>query len=234
MSKDMNAYYLVENNPSLVTLFEGFLHSRQRTLNNNKALADELGVTHGMFHHTTNALTAVNFPRDKVHPQFKKPKRPNDPSYPKVGTEWEAKFKANVGTTNQVQVLTNALGVPLTLFYKKNEDGTGGGAKHIGYPLNECGWMFADGVLGFFIPNVEEYVAQGLAAGLDFEESSLTFSMDIPNCRRISKAEWDLEIAVARVKAEKAAAVARPAANEDLVAEELVAGDAPAPKASLS
>lgn len=196
----MTAFFLIEDGKAL-TLVKEHISEFMRVREQSNAIAKELGITQAYFAKDSGVLSGVVFEGD-VHPDFTKPKRGTSVSYPKRGTAWAEKFKAQIGYANQVSTISKAFGIPCSLGYK-SDHGTGWCA--IGSPLTECGFMFlsVDGPYGLWAPDVEKCVQDRITQGYSVEEPAASFKFNIDGARRIDREEWDLLVAQHRVNQKK-------------------------------
>lgn len=197
-NQDKVAFYLVENNGVLLDLFGQYNTERRKTAAANKEISERLGVTNGRINPLTGRLVGVVFPKGAIPPEFRKADK-QGVSMPKQGTEWEKIFNSIPPSPSQSTLLSKALDIPLMIGYKDQH----GVQQHraVGYPLNECGWLYSDGQLGFWVPNIPAYTTEILDDGgvLD-NEALFGYLMEFPGCKRIHEAEWDLIVATGKVK----------------------------------
>lgn len=184
--------FMVEGGPAL-DLVKKHIMDVRLVRAHNRLLAEELGVTNIFCDRRTGVLSGVEFGwGTPVHPDFKKPSR-KGACYPKKGTAWEAKFKAQVGYTPLTTLIEGAFKVPLSLNYA-TPDGKGCGGRCIGSILNECGFLYpsGDGPYAMWVPDVVAEVAAIEAEGYVVEEPAKSFKMEFEGCRRIEGAEWEI------------------------------------------
>ena len=181
----LSAYYLVKSGKPLALVKEHIKHV-QKAHQQGVALLKELGAEKGWPDRKDGRILAVAFKGGVGHPEFTKPGK-NGSCYPKKGTEWSKRFKAQAGYPSITKIICETFNVP-TFIEKKNGD-----FHHIGSPLNECGflWISLEGPYCMWIPDVEHAVARfksrsplvGLAA---------EFKGVIPGAKRILEEEWEL------------------------------------------
>ncbi|PAT39171.1 hypothetical protein CK623_11465 [Vandammella animalimorsus] len=187
--------YMIESDPAL-SLVKRHIAERKRAWAEAKVLADEYGATHCSFNHLDGRLASLGF-EGEPHPQFKKPR--NGHCYPKKGSEAAAKFAALQGYEYSCTVISQALGVPLSLRWDQPDDGSRGWM-NIGSPFQECGWLYLseDGPYALWIPNVQAAIEHLHQQGKTVDPPA--FDMQLPGCRRLLREEWDLLVAQHKLK----------------------------------
>lgn len=154
------------------------------------ALAKELGVEMVTRDRRTGVLAGAKFNGD-IHPDFRKPKRGNDISYPKKGTEWAQRLADQVGYRDPAEWISTEFGIPVSIRYEGNG---GAGCCMIGNPLNECGFLYLskDGPYAMWAPDVLGAVARKEADGYVVDEPARSFRFNIEGCRLIENEEWEI------------------------------------------
>lgn len=184
-----SAIFLIEGGKALGMVKE-HIAERLRVKAVVHALAKELGVTDVSTNRSTGVLAGVCF-KDKPHPDFTKARGCEGVSYPKKGTEWHKRFKAQTGFREVCGWIAEEFNVPCSIRFK-NEHGSGG--RMIGSPFNECGFLYlgVDGPYAMWIPDVPAEVANQAEQGYEVEEPAKSFVMEFDGCRRIHKEEWEI------------------------------------------
>lgn len=185
----MNALFMIEGGKPL-EMIKQHIEDRANAWNEVCKLAKELGVFDVKTDKTNGVLRAVTFSRES-HPEFTKPKVRGGACYPKKGTSWETRFKAQMGYEDPARSISEMFGVPLQISYKGN--GCEGSAC-IGNPLNECGFLYLgkEGPYAMWVPDVPAYVAQHVGNGYTVEEPAASYKLEFDGCRRVEQEEWEI------------------------------------------
>ncbi len=196
-----NLIFMIEGGKAL-ELVRQRISEVHRVRTANKAIADELGVTEAATDRFSGVLTSIVFP-GAVPVGWTKPDQFGR-SRPKKGTPWHKRFQEQQGHADQSHVISEALGIPLTIDYS-TEGGTG--RRHIGSLLCECGfvWLSKDGPYAMWIPDVELEIDASEARGEVVAEPAKTFRAQFDGCRRIEVEEWDILVAQHKLAEKKAA-----------------------------
>lgn len=196
-----NLIFMIEGGKAL-ELVRQHISEVRRVRSANKATADELGVTEASTDRCSGVLTSIVFP-GTVPEGWTKPDQFGR-SRPKKGTPWHKRFQDQQGHADQSHVISEALGIPLTIEYST---GNGAGFRHIGSMLCECGflWFGKDGPYAMWIPDVELEVAASEAQGEVVAEPAKSFRAQFDGCRRIEVEEWDILVAQHKLAEKKAA-----------------------------
>lgn len=193
-----NAIYLIESGKPLA-LVKHQIAEEQRVRTEVCALLTELGTNLATTDPFTGILTLVTFPGDPPD-GWTKPGRKYQTSYPKKGTEWYKRFKAQVGHPVASSCIAYALGVPTHIAYTT---GGGSGYSRIGNPFKPCGFAYpaAEGPFALWIPDVAAYVKEAQEAGKTITNTeALEWTGEIPGARRIEPEEWDILVATHKLK----------------------------------
>lgn len=202
MSKSV--IFMVESGRAL-ELVKQHIAEKRRVRDEVRAMAIEIGSERTFSDRLNGVIGGIDFAGSPIHPDFKKPNK-YGASYPKKGTEWARRFKAQVGHPDPSQVISKEFNVPLSIGYKTDD---GEGWRCIGGMLRECGWLYlsADGPYAMWVPDVEAEVAEDIARGSTVKEPAASFVPKFDGCRRIEDEEWDILVAQ-QALAEKLAAKA--------------------------
>ncbi|WP_321935423.1 hypothetical protein [Paraburkholderia sp. J8-2] len=184
-------HFLIEGGKAL-ELCRSFVAERHRAFDACQSLARELGVMQFTTDLLDGTISRVRFQK-APHPDFGRADR-NGMCAPRKGTEWETRFRAQLGHPNEALLIQEALGVPCAISYH-NE--TGSGSAHVGNMLCECGFLYPNekGPYAMWIPDVESQVARYLAAGFAVDEPAMSFKAEFEGCCRIMSAGWELLVA---------------------------------------
>jgi len=210
MFETKNVIFMIEGGRAL-EMVKHHIAEVKRVAEQSRALALELGVERIFTSLENGTLLSVEFP-GKVHRDFTKPSKHG--SHPKKGTEWAKRFDAQQGYECPSYVISDALGIPLSISYSLSNGGHG--SHMIGYPFSECGFLYlsADGPYAMWVPDVPAIVASNEAKGYTVEEPAKSFKLEFDGCRRIEKEEWDFLVAQHNLeKKRKARAIVRAAAE---------------------
>jgi hypothetical protein len=164
----------------------------RRVRNASIALSLELGAERFRVCQSSGVLSAVEFGKSQVrHPDFKVPGKYG--SLPKKGTEWANRFAAQVGHDSASKVIGDAFDIPFSLSYGKTDLS---GWRHIGYPLQECGFLYPGekGPFAMYVVDVPAEVAAMKVQGYKVGEPAASFKMEFDGARRIHKEEWDIVV----------------------------------------
>lgn len=202
-----NVIFMIESGRAL-ELIKEHIAERKRVAVQAHELAKELGVEYVSTSSLTGVLHAVYF-RDSVHPDFTKPDS-KGASRPKKKTEWAKRFADQKGYEPPSEVIAKAFGIPLAISHAVNGDGVG--VRCIGFPLQECGflWLAEDGPYAMWVPDVPAEVAEDEAKAHTVDEPAKSFKLEFDGCRRIERDEWELLVIKDRL-AKKRASTARAA-----------------------
>lgn len=184
-----SAIFMIEGGKPLEIVKE-HISERLRIKAVIKSLAEELGVEDYYINISNGILSGVCF-KEKHHPEFTKAKGRDGVSYPKKGTEWCKRFKAQVGFKELNDWIANEFNVPCQINYKYKD---GHGSHGIGSMFNECGFLYlgAEGPYAMWVPDVTAEVAKAEAEGYEVEEPAKSFVLEFDGCRRIEKEEWEI------------------------------------------
>lgn len=199
------AIFMIESGRAL-DLIKHHITEKKRVSAEVRALAKELGVESIYTSQSSGVLTAVEFP-GKAHPDFKKPTKRG--SYPKKGSAWATRLAEQNGYDSPSNVIADAFQIPLSISYHGKGDAYGSSC--IGFPLNECGFLYlsADGPYAMWTPDVLAEVAAYEADGWTVKDPAKSFRLEFDGCRRIEREEWEILVAQHKLeqkRAEKAAA----------------------------
>lgn len=186
-----SAIFIVEGGKALKMVKDHVLE-RTRVKAVAKSLADELGVDDCYINRFNGTLSGVCF-KGKLHPDFTKARGREGVSYPKKGTEWDKKFKAQVGFRELVKWIADEFKIPCGISYKGKDCH---GSKIIGSAFNECGFLYLseNGPYAMWTPDVPAEVAAMIAQGYEVEEPANSFVLAFDGCRRIEKEEWEIMV----------------------------------------
>lgn len=200
-----NRIFLIESGPAL-DLVKHHIQERKRVHQACLELLKTLCVREVWRDIRTGIVSAVRLPQG-LYPEFTKPDRKGR-SWPKKGTEWAAKFKAQIGHQSQVHLISDRFNIPLVIAFDR-PDGSFG-STCIGSPLNECGFLYCgeEGPYAMWVPNVPEAVAQKEAEGYTVEEPAKSFNLEFPGCHPILEEEWELIVALHKLAEAQGKAVA--------------------------
>ena len=175
-----------------------------RVSQQNREIAIELGVEEIYTHNENGSLTGVVFNGD-IHPEFTKPKRRGNPSYPRKGSSWEKRIKELIGYRSQEEWISSELCIPRDLSFSRN--GKWCGSSFMGLPFRSCGFLYlgVDGPYAMWAPDVPAYVAQATNDGRgDVDEPARSFKFDINGTRLITQDEWNLIVLQHKVEKQRA------------------------------
>lgn len=185
-------YFMIEGGAAL-NLAKKHIADVRRVRKASIALSLELGAERFRVCQSSGTLTSVDFGKSQVrHPDFKVPGKYG--CYPKRGTEWAKRFAAQKGHESAAKVIGDAFNIPFSLSYgKKNLTGW----RAIGYPLNECGFLYpsSKGPFAMYVVDVPAEVAAMKADGYKVGEPAASFKLEFDGARRIHKEEWDIVVA---------------------------------------
>jgi hypothetical protein len=187
------AYFMIEGGAAL-KLAKQFVKDVRRVRNAAISLSKEIGADRFMVSASSGVLTGVDFGKTRVkHPDFKVPNR-RGICFPKKGSEWAKRFQEQKGHESASYVISKAFDIPLSLSYGKTELT---GWRHIGYPLNECGFLYPGekGPFAMYVVDVPAEVAEMKKQGYEVGEPAKSFKMEFDGARRIEKEEWDIVVA---------------------------------------
>lgn len=201
-----NAIFMIEGGKAL-ELVKHFVKDVRRVRNATIALSKEAGAERFMISSSSGVLTGVDFGGNAHHPDFKAPDR-RGVCFPKKKSEWAERFRKQIGHDSASTVISRAFDIPLSLSYGKEEPLEGW--RHIGYPLDECGFLYASekGPFAMYVVDVPAEVAALKKQGYKVGEPAASFKMEFDGCRRIEKEEWDILVAQHKLAQRRAEAVA--------------------------
>ncbi|HBA72227.1 MAG TPA: hypothetical protein DCZ63_08585 [Geobacter sp.] len=184
-----SAIFMIEGGKPLEMVKE-HIAERLRVKAVARALAAELGVDDIYTNRSTGILSGVCF-KGKLHPEFTKARGREGVSYPKKGTEWDKRIKAQVGHKEVSGWIAKEFGIPCGIRYKGDNCN---GSKMIGSPFNECGFLYLgeSGPYAMWTPDVPAEVVKTEADGYEVEEPAKSFVLEFDGCRRIEKEEWEI------------------------------------------
>lgn len=186
-------YFLIKGGRAL-ELVQARIAEVIRVRSGVRALAEELGIREGGTDSMTGTLSYVIFPDPSTAPaDFKKPDR-RGRSYPKKGTAWATKLKAQVGYESAESVIANGLGVPTCLHWTSPN---GWGSRNLGI-LDSCGFLFlsADGPYAMWVPDVPKEIEKLVKENPDavVGEPARSFKLEFEGCTRIEKERWEIMV----------------------------------------
>jgi hypothetical protein len=190
------ALFLIENGKAL-ELVQSHMAEKERVAREVRELLKPLNVAEYWSSRDDGTAMTVRFAA-AGHPDFTKPDRRG--SRPKKGTEWAKRFAEQRGYQNSSTLIATAFNVPLSISYGR--DGLSSGWRAIGYPFNECGfmWIKSENVYVMYVPDVAAEVRESEAHGFVVAEPAKSFSMQFEGCRRILPEEWDARVAQYKLK----------------------------------
>lgn len=196
-----SAIFLIKSGKAL-EMVKHHISERLRVREQSREIAAKVGCERVFTDRLDGTITGFDFSGRAVPEGFRKPKSRTSASYPKKGSAWADLLRSQVGHASPPSTISEAFCVPLSLGY---ETGNGKGWRCIGNMLQECGWLYLSesGPYALWIPDVELEVKSDRDQGHTVLEPAASFKMEIPGCRRISQAEWDLMVAKHQVKIEK-------------------------------
>jgi hypothetical protein len=182
-------FFLIEDGLAL-SMIQGHIAECKRVDAENKAIADELGITEGRTDRTTGALTAAVFP-GQVPTGWTKPDKQRC-SRPIKGTEWYQRFQSQVGHGDPSSLVSQTFGIPTDIEY--DTESGGWGSRYIGGFMNSCGllWLSHDGPYAMWIPDVEAEVRLSTSRGELVKEPAKSFKPTFNGCRKIQQEEWEI------------------------------------------
>lgn len=186
-----NLLFLIEGGKPL-ELIQQHIAEKERVRQANLEICNELGVTSAYLDRMTGTILGVVFSTTEERDGWKKADR-KGVSFPKKGSDWEKRLKAQVGYADPAEVIAKEFNIPTSLGYKST-DNDWSGWRMIGLPLRACGflWASAHGPYAMWIPNVPGEVAKSKAEGFIVEEPANSFKPEIPGCRPMLEEEWEL------------------------------------------
>lgn len=197
-------YYLIESGSALAAV-KSYIEDRQRVHQNCLDAAKELGVDVASYDRDTHAFKAVEFKdRSSVHIDFTLPKRNNNLSYPKKGTEWDRRFKTMGLKRTAEQIIHDLFKIPSTISFSKSGTDTYG-SRMIGDRIQQTGFLFLspNGPFALYAPDVKLAIKQCEDEGYTVNQEIKDYDDNLPGCTKINKEDWDL--LVAKHQAKKAA-----------------------------
>ncbi|CAE6821998.1 hypothetical protein R70006_06246 [Paraburkholderia domus] len=197
-------FFMIESDKAL-DLVKQYIADVRRVRDEVTSLVEEIGAERYMISQSDGRLTRVDFGARPRHPDFKVPDKYG--CYPKKGTQWAQRFNDQKGHELASTLIAETLSVPLSINY--NQKG-GSGSRRIGYPLNECGFLYLGekGPYAMWVPDVPAEVAADVARGLSVDEPARSFLLQFEGCRQITIEEWQLLVAQHNVEKMKARAAA--------------------------
>ena len=180
-------YFLIEGGKAL-DLVRRHIKEMNDAHARAQKLAKEIGVKQFSADKLTGRLTGVVFERDQEpHPDFLKADR-NGVCFPRKKSDWFNRIQAVKGHPITSELISEALGVPLTLRWKN-------GFLHLGYPFRQAGFLFLgkDGPYAMYIPDVAGAIKKA-GHGLP-DEPARSFKPEFEGCKRILRQEWELIVA---------------------------------------
>jgi hypothetical protein len=207
------AMFMIEGGKPL-EMIKQHIAERNRVWGAVRALAKELEADQVYTDRTNGILSGVVF-RDDIHPDFAKPKKRGEASYPKKGTAWAKRLKEQQGYRDPAEWISKEFGIPLVVEYDANDGGWG--STCIGSPLTECGFLYLgeEGPFAMWAPDVPAIVEKYRSYGT-VREPAASFRFNIPGCLRIEEEEW--RILVLQHELEQKRAKHRPAEASGLSA----------------
>lgn len=190
-------YFLIESGKPL-EMVKQHIANVISTQDNNMSLARELGIEKFLISRISGVLTGAIF-KGPIHPDFKKPDR-KGVSYPKKGTGWDVRMKAQVGCHDQSAEISDAFDIPSCIEYTTP---TGKGWHALGTPFAACGylWISKEGPYAMWIPDVMGEVRKYEADGCKVIGAANDFKPVIEGARLIEKEEWEILVAQDKLKA---------------------------------
>lgn len=183
-------YFMIESG-AVLDLIKNHIAERVRVRNAAIDLARELGTKDVSTSRENGVVVAIRFD-GALHPDFKKPDKWG--SRPKKGTEWAKRFADQKGYENESYLISERLRVPMQISYTTDN---GSGFRHIGYPLQECGFLFLgkEGPYAMWIPDVCAEVKRDEDQGHTVAEPAKSFEPVFDGCRLIEIEEWEILVA---------------------------------------
>jgi hypothetical protein len=194
----------------MLELVKEHISTRIAVAKSNMEIANSVGAVSHIIGSSGN-IFAVEFKGDP-HPDFKKPSRAlRGMCQPKKGTESYTKFENALRYKSESKTIYTELNVPLVMNYKRKSEvvgvssGLSSGHQRIGYPLNECGFLYMgeDGPYAFWIPDVQRHVALKEADGYIVEDPAKSFKPEFDGCTQIEDEEWDIIFSKYKLKQKK-------------------------------
>lgn len=198
----MSSVLYMINSGKALELIKKRIEDRKNTHQQVLDFSSELGATYVKTDRFNGILLAVVFDKD-VNPDFKKPDR-QGASYPKKGTEWDARFKAQVDHGNETSIIAEAFNIPLSIRYTCEN---GNGWTSVGNAFSECGFLYlgADGPYAMWVPDIKSKISAMEADGRVVDEAVKSFSMEFEGCTAIEDEEWDILVAQHKLAEKRAA-----------------------------
>lgn len=186
-----NSHYLIEGPGKAMDLITKWLKERDLVLDRTVELAKEVGAQYITQDEETGVLTGVVFPDRAAPVGWTKPDK-RGVSRPKAGSEWHARFKAQVGHTKASPLIKEAFGVPTTMICRDAEGRER--RMEIGNWFHPCGFatLGAQPPYLLLLPNVAYYVAKAEAQGYIVPPEVKAFKPEFEGCRPISEEDWEL------------------------------------------
>lgn len=193
-------FFMIEGGAAL-DLVRHHIEERVRVRSAAIELARELGAKDVSTSMANGVVVAAQF-EGTPHPDFKKPDKWG--ARPKKGTAWAKRFADQKGYENESYSISERLGIPLEIDYKTEG---GSGLRRIGYPLQECGFLFLgkEGPYAMWMPDVCAEVKRDEDRGHVVAEPAKSFVPVFPGCRKIEIEEWDLLVAQHNLENKRAA-----------------------------
>lgn len=194
-------YFLIESG-KVLEMVRDHIQSRIETYARNKALLDDLGLNRYWHDIMDGTVAYVDFGNNQIHKDFKKPDRKGR-SYPKKNTEWDKRFKEQVGYDRTGFGVAKALGIPDTIQYEK--DGLQGSSVIASGFLSGVGFLYLspEGPYVLYTPDVQAKVREYEDKGYKVDDACKNLKAEFEGCRLITEAEWKFIVAKHELEKEK-------------------------------
>jgi hypothetical protein len=185
-----NLLFLIESGRPL-ELVKQHIAEKERVRQSNLQICHDLGVTSAYLDRMTGVVLGVVFSTPDQREGWKKADR-QGVSFPKKGSEWHKRLKAQVGYADPSEVIGREFNIPTSLDYTDPKSDSSGW-RLLGHPLRACGflWISKDGPYAMWIPDVPGEVATSKADGFVVKEPANSFKPEIPGCRPMLEEEWE-------------------------------------------
>lgn len=182
------AFFLIEGGAAL-TMVKARIAELNRVHDEVAALAASYGITKGTKHRRTGVLLGCFFEAE-AHPEFTKPNR-KGVCRPKLNTASHKLFQAQVGYTDECDLVMSALNVPDVIDYKHSGDDHGLATC---FPGEGSGilYMSEAGPYAMWMPDVPAEVAELTADGCEVQEPAKSFKLEFEGCSRIEEEDWEI------------------------------------------
>lgn len=180
-------YFLIEGGKAL-ELVKRHIQEVKAAETRAIKLCKEIGAKYWTGDKLTGRLTGVVFaPGQTPHPDFLKPGRFGI-CYPRKKSEWFNRIQAVKGHPITSELISQELGVPVTLHWKN-------AFMHLGHPFKQAGFVYPseDGPYGMYIPDVQSAI-KAARRGLP-NEPERSFKPEFEGCKRILRQDWELIVA---------------------------------------